>query len=57
MSQDQVAVILAARKRYKRLLALRRRGKTIVEIAGVEGITHQRVSQLLRRAREQGFEK
>ena len=48
-------MILAARKRYKRLLALRRRGKTLVQIAAIEGVTHQRVSKLLQRAKAQNF--
>ena len=48
--QDQIEVIRQARRRYKRLLGMRKRGMTLQQIADKEGMTRQRASVLLKRA-------
>lgn len=48
---DQIKVIQEARKRRKKALRLRRRGKTLQEIADALGLaSRQRASQLVDRA-------
>jgi transcriptional regulator len=50
MPFDMIAMIRASRARYKRVLAMRKRGLSYVEIAEKLGVSRQRATELCRSA-------
>lgn len=49
MAKDQVRVILEARRRLARLQKLRAEGKTLAELAKLEGCSRQAIWKILQR--------